>query len=474
MPLMILGLAAGLWATCYFFEYFTHDVSAKLFWRDVKYPFIAIIPVALASFVLRFSGWRQWPSKPVLIILLIVPALTSILVLTNQFHHLFWKSYELIVQDGSTELRSEYGPWFWVHASYSYLVIISSIVVALTMWGNTWRVYRQPIILLAVGIALPLLANVLSLIGIQPWPGLDLSPVAFGLSAIFMLAAARLSKFLNVIPLAHDSLVEQMRDGVLVVDNERRILEINRAAAQIFSVDKKDVIGKPTASLDHPALNLVTNTLTGKTARHEIEISHGESAHWYDVRISAIRTSSDEIAGYMVIWHNITERKLIERELRHTATHDTLTGVHNRVFFEEAMKFQTHNFQWPVTVISVDLDNLKETNDQLGHPAGDELIRQAAAVLSKTFRQGDFVARIGGDEFAVLVMQSDESTAKILMQRLREMAAHHNANTPRVRLEFSAGYAVAYYVDELKTALNEADHRMYAEKNQHKGDQGVR
>jgi diguanylate cyclase (GGDEF)-like protein/PAS domain S-box-containing protein len=405
---------------------------------------------------------------------LVIPTLTVFFVYTNNFHHLFWKSHELIQHSGYTEIHSERGVWYWVNIIFIYGLIFSSAAAAISLLARTWRVHSRQVIVLGIGITIPLIISLITLLNIHPWPGVDLSPITFGATALFLLFTTRLNSILNVVPIAHANLVEQMRDGVLVVDRESRILEINLAAEQILSVTKKDVIGKQAASLDHPAIRLVTNTMTGKTARHEIEITHSESSHWYDVRISAIRTPSDEIAGYMAIWHNITERKLIERELRHTATHDTLTSVHNRVFFEEAIKYQTHNFQWPVTVISVDLDNLKETNDQFGHAAGDELIRRTATVLSKTFRQGDLVARIGGDEFAVLVMQSDEPTANILMQRLREMAAHYNAAPQRVILKFSAGYAVAFYADELKAAMTEADRRMYAEKSQHKGDQGVR
>jgi diguanylate cyclase (GGDEF)-like protein/PAS domain S-box-containing protein len=286
-----------------------------------------------------------------------------------------------------------------------------------------------------------------------------------------MLAAARLNKFLNVIPLAHATLVEQMRDGVLVVDNERRILEINRAATQIFGIEKREMIGKITTRLDHPGMRLLDNTLTGRTAHHEFPVGEGENTSWYEVRISAIRPNDDEIAGYMAIWHNITDRKLIERELRHTATHDILTGVYNRVFFEDAMHHNRYTFRWPVTVISLDLDNTKTTNDTLGHAAGDKLLSEMATLLRKTFRQDDLVARIGGDEFAVLAMQADNEAANLLLHRLAEAAAQYNAAAQHLPIQYSAGYAVAYYADELSAAFNKADDRMYAEKNIHKSQQ---
>jgi diguanylate cyclase (GGDEF)-like protein/PAS domain S-box-containing protein len=469
-PMVILSLAAGFWSICYYFEYNATDLATKVVWSQVKYPALTVLPIALSSFMLRFAGWHTWPNKQLLAVLLIIPILTTLIVFTNESHHFFWTSHELIQHPGYVEIRSARGPWYWVNVIFIYGLILSAAATAISLLARTWRIYQKQVILLGIGISLPLVISIITLLRAHPWPGIDLSPITFGLTAIFLLFTTRLTSILNVVPLAHANLVEQMRDGVLVVDKENRILEVNGAAEKILSVTKQDVIGKSTASLDHPAIRLVTNALSGKTARHEIEIKNGELSNWYDVRISAIRATNDEIAGYMAIWHNITERKQIEHELRHTATHDPLTSVYNRMYFDEVMESHTYDHHWPVTVMSVDLDNLKETNDQLGHAAGDELIRQTAAILRKTFRQNDLVARIGGDEFAILVMQSDEDTATMLMQRLREMAAQYNAAAPRVPLKFSAGYAIAYHTDELPAAMAQADQRMYTEKGQHKGN----
>ncbi|MFZ6030299.1 MAG: histidine kinase N-terminal 7TM domain-containing diguanylate cyclase [Chloroflexota bacterium] len=468
LPMAILGVVTGVWALCAYFEHISTDLASKLLWSRLKYTAFTVMPVALSSFVLRFSGWNKWPGKQLLAVLLVIPVATALILFTNEYHHLFWHSHELVAHSSFTELRSDYGPWYWVNIFYAYGLILSSIVTAISLLARTWGVYRNQAITLAIGIGLPITVGMLTLLSTHPWTGRDVSPIAFGVATFFLLMTTRLRSIANVVLLAHANLVEQMRDGVLVLDKEKHILEVNGAAEQILSITKPALLGNTLSALHHPVLETITSALTGKTIRHEIEIGKDDSSNWYDVRISAIRSDSDEIAGYIAIWHNITDQKKIESELRYNASHDPLTGIYNRMYYDEAIERIINESRWPVSIISIDLDNLKKTNDVLGHAAGDELIRSTATLLRNAFRQDDLVARIGGDEFAVLAMQTDESRVEILIQRLHEMVEQHNAEAPRVPIEFSIGHSVAYYRDEFRMALIDADNRMYANKNQRK------
>ena len=100
---------------------------------------------------------------------------------------------------------------------------------------------------------------------------------------------------------------------------------------------------------------------------------------------------------------DITQQKRAEDRLRFLSTHDVLTGLYNRAFFEEETTRMERGRHYPISVLMVDVDHLKITNDRRGHAAGDSLLRRAAAVLRAAFRTEDVVARIGGDEFAVLL-----------------------------------------------------------------------
>jgi len=163
----------------------------------------------------------------------------------------------------------------------------------------------------------------------------------------------------------------------------------------------------------------------------------------------------------------ITLRKKAQEELRHLNIHDNLTGIYNRSFFDEMIMLMERKNEYPVSIMFADIDNLKQVNDQYGHAAGDELLKRTAKMLAASFRDGDIFARIGGDEFAVLLPQTDQATAKVLLDRLREQLAIFNTKHPNTPIGISLGTATAEEGD-LNDALTDADHRMYENKAERK------
>ena len=466
VPMAALGLFSGLWAVFYSLELLSPDLQTKIFWASVRYPVVTVIPIALSAFVMRFAGWQNWPGKRLLALLLIIPLLTVIIVFTNSWHHLYWQDVELVAYRGYSSLHAERGPWFWVYSAYSNGLILSTSAAALSMLIRLWQVYQRQILLLSIGLFIPLAGNLLTITNAQPWPGFDFAPVTFGLSAFFLLVTTRLASILDIVPLAHTTLVEQMRDGVLVLDKNGLILELNRAAEHILGLPPVSLIGKNAAALDHPAFTPLKGAAVSETIRQEIQLGTVGDPRWYDMRITRIHTSNGEFAGQMIIWHDITDHKLVENELRHAATHDPLTGLYNRMYFDEAFHRISRARRWPVTIIMIDLDNLKTTNDTLGHSVGDEVLQQAANLLRRTFRQEDLIARIGGDEFVILVPNCEDEQASRLIRRLQGAVQEYNASKPRSRLDFSLGYAAAFDPEELHQAMLLADERMYTNKKQ--------
>lgn len=172
---------------------------------------------------------------------------------------------------------------------------------------------------------------------------------------------------------------------------------------------------------------------------------------------------------------DITERKKLEEQLLHLSLHDGLTGLYNRTFFEEQAALYEDGRYDPLAVVTIDVDGLKTVNDALGHGAGDDLLRRAASVLRRSFRDSDIIARCGGDEFFVLLPHCSAPGLRLVLERLNdalEAAVDDGATAP---LFLSVGWAWRERGGRtLAQLIADADNAMYRSKAAHSGRMAAR
>ena len=157
------------------------------------------------------------------------------------------------------------------------------------------------------------------------------------------------------------------------------------------------------------------------------------------------------------------ENARLYEEVQKLALTDILTGIFNRTFFETELARLELSRDFPMSIVIADLDNMKITNDTLGHQAGDKLLKHTVQVLQAAFRAADIIARIGGDEFAVLLPNTDSMTAGQMLSRIRIKLDEHNAQHPELPIQLSLGASTAEH-GKLMEAFSIADQRMYKDK----------
>lgn len=161
-------------------------------------------------------------------------------------------------------------------------------------------------------------------------------------------------------------------------------------------------------------------------------------------------------------------RKAIHKkdaQLRFHSMHDQLTGLYNRTYFESELSKLEGSREYPLTIITADLDGLKLINDTMGHKQGDELIKSCARVLQKPLRKSDILARVGGDEFAIILPQTDEEAGNKIVSCIRSAVDNHNHDHGHPPLSVSLGVASSLGPEKsLDNCFNEADGIMYKDK----------
>lgn len=171
--------------------------------------------------------------------------------------------------------------------------------------------------------------------------------------------------------------------------------------------------------------------------------------------------------GLMQARQELIQRERIEKQLRHLSTHDALTSIFNRGYFEEELRRLEHSQEFPVTVIVADVDDLKTINDTHGHTVGDQLLRYTADLLGSAIRASDVLARIGGDEFAILLANTDAAITERLLLRFQENMNRYNLEHPELPVRLSFGTATTE-TGNLADTFKLADHRMYTHKTTQK------
>lgn len=268
----------------------------------------------------------------------------------------------------------------------------------------------------------------------------------------------------------HENIVQRMLEGIIVEDDQGKITFSNPAAARLLGYTQEELIGTHWTAfcpIDQQPILDAANERQARgflSDRYEIELLSKEGKR-VPVLVSRSAILEDERrVGTMAVFTDITERKRTEEKLRYMSIHDSLTGLYNRGYFEEEMARLERGRQYPISVVMVDIDDLKVINDTRGHEAGDDTLRQSSDVLRKIFRADDVIARIGGDEFAVLLPKADVHVVQSAMERMRREIELHNIEYQENPLSLSLGSATIHPGESLTSALRIADKQMYQEK----------
>lgn len=262
-----------------------------------------------------------------------------------------------------------------------------------------------------------------------------------------------------------EAIIAAIGDGISIQDTTFRIIYQNRI--------HKDLMGDHLGAHCYTAYArrdsvcddcpMKVSFQEGRIHTVERRLASDQGTMYFETTVSPLKDAQGKVVAGIEVVRDITERKRAEEKLKFMSSHDILTGLYNRFYFEQEMVRLERSRHFPLSIVMADVDDLKALNDRLGHAAGDVLLRQAALLFREAFRSEDIVARIGGDEFAVLLPDTGEQAVQEVVVRIRD-SLHLWNDTHGNPISLSLGIATAETGAQLAEALRAADQRMYQDK----------
>lgn len=468
-PLRFLFLTLFLWAGPLAAETMLIEESNKIIASKLAYLGIVLTPLAWFHFALTYSRQVLNVSKSVRYLTAVVPLLTLVCVWTNEWHRFFWTDWVLIENRDYTGLVVERGLGFTLHALYSYALLIAA--TAILIFSLTQFKLKMQAIVAAIGAPMIVAAaNIYSLSSYNPSPWLDFTTLGFFIAILILDRGILAEGLLENIPVVRDRVVELLKDPVVVVSHDGAIIDANQSAIDAWAGRKASILQQPISSvIEHLPLAQVIDP--GENSIVTIDRRAFE--------VAATPLSESTTSHIALLFRDVTERQETERQLREVTSRlnrmahtDVLTDLFNRRYFierleEEFDRISRHGSS--MSVLIYDLDHFKRINDTYGHDAGDRVLKAVSKVTNQVKRSTDIACRLGGEEFALLLPETDKKGAIHLAQRLRreiESFPYHETTDESLTVTASVGVATVKRTGKDPQAiLKTADRALYKAKN---------
>ncbi len=488
--LVLLMTAVAVWSMGAAFEYAALGIPAKVFFSKILYIGVLSTPVFFFLFALQYSHLNKWVTKRNIFLLFVIPFITCIMTLTNELHGLIWSGFILISGD-QNYLIYEYGFWYWIGVNgYSYILMFVGMTILI--WGATRLPShsRSQATLVIIATLLPLVVSVLYEANLISVPGLEPTIFAMVLSGVIFVWAISYFYLLDLAPLARHTLIETMSDGMLVLDENYRVIDVNPAVQHLLKLTSSIQLKNKAEEVFKPWPDLLQRLHETKNERIEIVLNTSHNS-FLEIILSPLQDEQGSLIGILLVLRNITDRKRAEDEikianerlsaqlakveslqaiLREQVIRDALTGLFNRRYLDESLGNELAHAKRegkPVSILMMDIDHFKELNDAYGHKAGDQMLKAISRFLLSGVRQSDMVCRYGGEEFTIIMpgasLEDAKYRAETFVSEFRDLQVFREEQ----QLKSTISVGVAIFPEHGKTSdelIQAADTALYMAK----------
>ncbi|WP_409344517.1 diguanylate cyclase [Paenibacillus sp. MBLB4367] len=470
---LILSALTGLVTFASSIEYNSIFFETKLWWRNVQQIGFFYSPVMVLLLALVYSRNESRITRKLLILVHLVPTAALLLIFTNSYHHLMRKSVSIDTQGTLHIVKTTLNSALLLHGFFLFVISFFLFVRTMIFTNGT---QRKQLLMLILGLFLPFFVSLLRNLGLFPETGYAASvAVTYCPGFLFLVWGMLKYQLFEAVPIARNKLFDVMKEGIVVLDAEARIVDTNLAARQMLSQISGSPVQQPNGKKLEELASGIRPWIEAHSRRSEeqIELSFAAGAESFhlSVKISPVMSGKNIFTGSMSVATDITDKVEAERELRRRAVTDGLTNIYNRAGFIEATERMIDaavDEGQALSLLVADIDDFKSINDRFGHQTGDLALRAFVDTVNRIIGASFLFGRIGGEEFALTLSQTAAAQAEDVAESIREAVetiAIRTAANEDIRFTVSIGVAElapeAYSFEQLYA---KADQSLYKAK----------
>ena len=416
----LLVLTADIYLLGYLLEINVESLNAAMFWNQVQYIGLPFFPGLWLLVCLLYTERLQKAWVAISAAVFVIPAATFILRLTNAYHGLFYSAVEMKAVGGIYFLLLDKGPWYYVQITYILVILILCAIFYYRKLVSSTHIEKRQFQLLFGASIIPF-ASVLLIVLDPGSMGIDYTALALPPCILLINHAVSSYNFLELKVFARERVFAESSDGLVLMDRNYVVKDFNASGVLYFSYFNAEIRHTDLRSILTEQQDLLDSVLARKQSVHVVH--QGEDTRFISFSTQDIGIEG-ALGGILLTVEDITVREELTRKLQEMAQSDPLTKLSNRRHFvEEAEKAVARALRYneKLAFLMMDIDEFKRVNDTYGHSLGDTFLTTVARVIQSTFRSTDIVGRIGGEEFAVVMLNTSAEEAFLKAEDVRSL-----------------------------------------------------
>lgn len=303
-----------IWSLANALEMSGSNLATKLFWANVQYFAYCYSPVTLLALAMQFTGYDRWLQNKKFLWLVIIPTIIILLVWTDGMHGMIRYDMHMDYNGDFPVIVKKYGPIFFIHVVYSHIINLAACILLVKAAFIKNTVYRKQTVALLLGISFIMIPNILYVLGLSPIKKFDITPVFFGPAGFIITWSIFHFRFLDLVPIARAKVIETMDAGVLVIDLQNRVLDINPAFERIVGLTSNQISARKVEEIYNKIPKLEMAFLDKNVTYTEFSIESNSLTKVYEVFLSPLIDYKGVLIGRLAITYEITEKKQAQQQ----------------------------------------------------------------------------------------------------------------------------------------------------------------